>query len=87
LFQEKVLTMAKITIDGKDYDTDALSDEVKGNLAAMQFCDAELQRLQATAAALQTARMAYARGVSEGLNGPVKAVPAVNFDGDTIQFN
>ena len=79
--------MAKITIDGKDYDTDTLSDEVKGNLMSMQFCDAELQRLQATAAALQTARMAYARAVNEGLNGSVKAVPAANFDGDTIQFN
>ena len=79
--------MAKISIDGKEYDTDQLSDELKGNLFAMQFCDAELQRLKATAAALQTARMAYARAVSEGLNSSVQPVPLANFDGDTIQFN
>ena len=79
--------MAKISIDGTEYDTDQLSDEVKGNLAAMQFTDAEIQRLQAKLAAMQTARVAYARAVQEGLNGPVKAMPAANFDSDSIQFN
>jgi len=79
--------MAKITIDGKDYDTDTLSDEVKGNLAAMQFTDAEIQRLQAKLAAMQTARTAYARAVQEGLNSSVKAMPAANFETDSIQFN
>ena len=79
--------MAKIKIDDKEYDTDQLSGEVKANLVSMQFCDAELQRLQATAAALQTARMAYARAVSEGLNGSVKAIPAADIDGGSIKFN
>ena len=79
--------MAKISIDGTEYDTDQLSDEVKGNLAAMQFTDAEIQRLQAKLAAMQTARAAYARAVQEGLTGAVKAMPAANFDSDSIQFN
>lgn len=77
--------MAKINIDGKEYDTDQLSDEIKGNLAAMQFTDAEIQRLQAKLAAMQTARAAYARAVQEGLNG--KQAPIADISGDTIQFN
>jgi hypothetical protein len=44
----------------------------------LQFCDQELQRLQAQAAAIQTARMAYARALNEAL------VPAM---GDKISFN
>jgi len=68
-----------IAIDNKEYDTDTLSDEVKANLASLQFTDAEIERLQAKLAVLQTARMAYARAVNEGLNGgsseTVKADP------------
>jgi hypothetical protein len=84
--------VAKISIDGKEYDTDQLSDELKGNLAAMQFTDAEIQRLQAKLAAMQTARAAYARAVQEGLNSPASAAapvvaPKVDLSGDTIQFN
>ena len=51
--------MATITIDGKDYDTHTLPNEVKAQLMSLQFCDMELQRLQAEAAAYQTARMQY----------------------------
>ena len=83
--------MAKITIDGKDYDTDTLSDEVKGNLSAMQFTDVEIQRLQAKLAAMQTARMAYARAVQEGLNNVASSAqvvsPKIDLSGDSIQFN
>lgn len=57
--------MATITIDGKEYDSDHLSDEVKAQLMSLQFCDAELQRYQALAAATQTARMAYANALRE----------------------
>lgn len=79
--------MPIITIDGKEYDTDNLSDEVKGNLMSMQFCEAELQRLQAMAAAIQTARMAYARAVNEGLKNSTVTAPVADISGDTIQFN
>lgn len=51
----------------------------------MQFTDAEIQRLQAKLAAMQTARMAYARTVQEALNG--KPAPMADLSGDTIQFN
>jgi hypothetical protein len=67
-----------ITIDNKEYDFDKLSDEVKAQLASMQFCDQELERLQAQAAAIQTARMAYAKALNEALT------PAM---GEKISFN
>lgn len=59
--------MTTIRIDDKEYDFDILSDEIKGNLAGMQFCDGELQRVQAKGAVLQTARMAYANALNEAL--------------------
>ena len=68
--------MTIIKIDNIDYDTDKLSDEAKAQLTSIQFCDQELQRLQAQAAAIQTARMAYAKALQSAL--PV---------GDTIKFN
>ena len=53
-----------------------LSDEAKAQLMSLQFCDQELQRLQARAAAYQTDPMAYAKALQSAL--PV---------GDTIKFN
>ena len=56
-----------IKIDGKEYDTDSLSDEAKSQLASIQFVDSELTRLQAKAAALQTARLAYSKALQAAL--------------------
>ena len=65
--------MTDITIDNQTYDFDTLSEDAKAQIASIQFVDAELQRLQAKAAALQTARSAYARALSELLGqGQVK---------------
>ena len=71
--------MTTIKIDNIDYDTDKLSAEAKAQLASIQFCDQELQRLQAQAAAYQTARIAYANALKELL----PAMPA----SDTIKLN
>ena len=57
--------MPSITIDNKTYDLDALSEEARAQLASIQFVDQELARLQARSAALQTARIAYARALGE----------------------
>lgn len=57
--------MATITVDGREYDSDALSDQAKAQVASLQFVDAELQRLQAQTAVLQTARGAYGRALNE----------------------
>ena len=71
--------MPTIKIDNRDYDLDTLSDEAKAQLQSLQFVDAELQRLQAQAAVLQTARIAYSKALQEALPG----LPA----GDTIKLN
>lgn len=71
--------MTTITIDNQAYDLESLSDEAKTQLVSMQFCDQELARLQAQTAALQTARMAYAKALQAAL--PTAPV------GDTLKFN
>ncbi len=68
-----------ITIDNIDYDLDTLSDEAKAQLGSLQFVDAELARLTAQTAVLQTARIAY----SKALNAALPDVPV----GDTMKFN
>jgi hypothetical protein len=59
--------MTTIKIDNIDYDLDKLSDAAKAQLASMQFCDQELARLQAQAAAIQTARVAYSNALKQEL--------------------
>ena len=59
--------MPTIKIDDKDYDLDQLSDEARAQLASLQFVDSELQRLNAKAAVLQTARASYAKALNEAL--------------------
>jgi hypothetical protein len=71
--------MATITIDNIDYDIDNLSDQAKAQLVSLQFCDQELQRLQAKAATMQTARQVYAKALQAELpSSPV---------GDTLKFS
>lgn len=69
--------MSKITIDGTEYDIDALSDEAKANLMSIQFVEAEIERLKNKMAVLQTAKISYARELQSKL--PMQ--------GDTIKFN
>jgi len=59
--------MASIKIDNMLYDIDTLSAEAKAQLQSLQFCDAELARLQAQATVLQTARMAYSKALQTAL--------------------
>ena len=75
--------MTTINIDNIEYDTDKLSDEAKAQLVSLQFCDQELARLQAQAAAYQTARMAYAKALKEALPTPLEQAQA----SDTLQLN
>ena len=60
--------MTTITIDNKQYELESLSDEAKSQLASIQFVDSELARLQAKAAALQTARIAYSNALQDALS-------------------
>ena len=59
--------MPIIKIDDKDYELDSLSDEAKSQLTMLQFVDAELQRVNAQTAVLQTARNTYAKALNEAL--------------------
>ena len=59
--------MPTIKIDDKEYDVATLSDEAMSQLTSIQFVDSELARLQAKAAALQTARMAYSKALQAAL--------------------
>lgn len=59
--------MAIITIDGKEYDSDKLSDQTKAQLINLQFVDSELRRLQAQAAVLETARQVYVRALKDSM--------------------
>ena len=56
--------MANITIDGKLYDIDTFSQEVKAQLAAIQQCDHKIKSWNMSVAMAQTARRAYAAELS-----------------------
>lgn len=59
--------MPTISINGVEYNSDDLSEEVKENLVSMQFVQGELTRLSAEIAVYKTAEVAYARAIENGL--------------------
>jgi len=63
----KESNMPTIKIDDIDYDLDSLPQDAKAQLASIQFVEQELARLQAQAAALQTARNAYLQALKAAL--------------------
>ena len=60
--------MAKFTVDGKDYDSENLSDEGKATLNSLQFVQSEMNRLQNLLAVHKTASAAYAQRLQSELN-------------------
>lgn len=65
--------MANITIDGKEYDLAALSDNARAQLSSLQVAEQELGQIQARLALTQTARNAYGKSLADQLPAPVKA--------------
>ncbi|SMP81646.1 hypothetical protein SAMN06295888_1428 [Desulfonatronum zhilinae] len=59
--------MPVITIDGKEYDSETLSEEAKQQLAAIQYIDRKLAELNSEAAILQTARISYSNELKKTL--------------------
>ena len=55
--------MAKITIDDKEYDTESMSEKALQQVQSLQYVNGQLMELQLRAAALQTARNAYANAL------------------------
>lgn len=58
-----------LTVDGKEYDADALSDQAKNMVRSIQFTDQEIARQQMAINALQTARQAYVTVLKKELEG------------------
>jgi len=74
--------MTIIKIDDIEYELETLPAAAKNQLQSLNFVDAELQRLQAQAAVLQTARVAYSTALRDALlNAPSPTA------GDTIKFS
>lgn len=59
--------MAKVTIDGTEYETDTMADDARRQLQNVAFCDRKLEELRNETAVTQTARNAYARLLAEEL--------------------
>ena len=57
-----------ITIDGKEYAPDELSDNAKEQLASMKIADERIAQLQSELAIAQTARNAYAQALADELS-------------------
>lgn len=72
--------MAIITIDGKEYDTDHLSQETVNNLNMIRMADGEIRRLQVELAIVQTARNAYAKAVQGLLPNDTAAHPKISMN-------
>ena len=56
--------MPTVKIDDIEYDTDSMSADALANLQSIQFVDAEIARLNAKVAVLNTARLAYATALN-----------------------
>jgi len=59
--------MSKVTIDGKEYDTDSLSEESKNLIQSLKFTKVEIDRLNAQIAIYKTAEVAYNRGLKASI--------------------
>lgn len=70
--------MPIVRIDGKDYDTDKLSEGARNQLLNVQATDQELQRLQIQTAIAQTARIAYAKALQKALSEADEASAKAN---------
>ncbi|WP_253444578.1 DUF6447 family protein [Halomonas sp. Y3] len=58
-----------ITIDGKQYELDKLSEQARNQVVNLRITDQEIQRLNHQLAIAQTARVAYANALKRELEG------------------
>lgn len=68
----EIFQVATITIDGKAYDLESLSDKAKNNITTLRFIDAEITRLQNLIAVQQTARAVYVGLLQKELAAAIK---------------
>ena len=60
--------MANITIDGKEYNLDEMSNTCKEQLASLQFAQNEIKRLEGQLAISKTAAAAYSTALKSELD-------------------
>ena len=75
--------MAKVTIDGVEYDTDTMSQESRQQLEMLMMTEQRIRQMQAELAMMQTARQAYAAALKASLVAP--ATPEAGL-GETFKF-
>lgn len=56
-----------VTIDGKKYQASDLSEDARNHVVNLRVTDQEIQSLKTRLAIAQTARVAYARALSDAL--------------------
>ena len=59
--------MANITIDGKEYDLNDLSDKAKEQVANLQFVQSEIKRLEGQLAVNKVAASVYSTALNNEL--------------------
>ena len=60
--------MATVTIDGKEYDTEQLSDGAKDQLGSLKFVQNEIAKLNAQLAVYKTAASSYSAALKQKLD-------------------
>lgn len=68
--------MATLTINDKSYDIDKLPPEARAQMLSIQFVDAEIARMNASIAVMQTARIAYMNALGPHLTAANEVKPA-----------
>ena len=71
--------MAKVTIDGVDYDSETMTQDSRQKLEMLMMTEQKIRQLQAEVAMMQTARQAYANALKASL------VPTPEL-GETFKF-
>ena len=62
--------MAKVTIEGIEYETEGMSDNAKAQTASLQFLEAHLQNLENEIRVFETAKRAYVAQLERQLASP-----------------
>ena len=65
--------MAKVTIDGVDYDSETMTQDSRQKLEMLMMTEQKIRQLQAEVAMMQTARQAYAGALKASLVPPPEA--------------
>ena len=71
--------MAKVTIDGVDYDSETMTQDSRQKLEMLMMTEQKIRQLQAEVAMMQTARQTYANALKASLIAPPEL-------GETFKF-